>query len=202
MVAFTLLCSSLITVPYARSLEDFGLSFRALEISFQAIQFTEISTAAARAVDKIIRTSSLVGLHIPEVAQAVQNILSTKLDIVDKVCVVEGYTFLVARSIDKHDLPQHVSEIFSAFGVLDLGSLEVEMALEVLKVVYAVGKTLYTTSPGKLSSGVWADGVGREMAEWVRGVVATFSGRFPEDFEVMEVRSLLLHTAKCRSSRI
>jgi hypothetical protein len=155
----------------------------------QAIHFTEISTPAARAVDKIIRTSSLVGLHIPEVAQAVQNILSTQLDIVDKVCVVEGYTFLVARSIDKHDLPQHVSEIFSAFGLLDLGSLEAEMALEVLKVVYAVGKTLYTMSPGKLSSGVWMDGVGCQMAEWVRGVVATFSGRFPEDFEVMEVVS-------------
>jgi len=108
---------------------------------------------------------------------------------VDKVCVVEGYTFLLARSIDKHDLPQHVSDIFSAFGVSDLGSLEVEMVLEVLKVIYAVGKTLYTTSPGKLNSGVWTDGVGREMAEWVRGVVATFSGRFPEDFEVMEVVS-------------
>lgn len=118
-----------------------------------------------------------------------QNILSAELDIVDKVRVVEGYTFLVARSIDKHDLPQHVSEIFSVFGVLDLGSLEAEMALEVLKVVYAVGKTLYTTLPGKLSSGVWMDGVGREMVEWVRGVVATFSGRFPEDFEVMEVVS-------------
>jgi hypothetical protein len=27
------------------------------------------------------------------------------------------------------------------------------------------------------------------MAEWVRGVVASFSGRFPEDFEIMEVVS-------------
>jgi len=103
--------------------------------------------------------------------------------------VVEGYTFLVARSIDIHDLPQHVSEIFSAFGNLDLGSLETEMALEVLKVIYAVGKTLYTTSPGELSTRVWTDGRGREMAEWVREVVASFSGRFPEDFEVMEVVS-------------
>jgi hypothetical protein len=119
----------------------------------------------------------------------VQHLLSTKLDIVDKVCVVEGYTFLVAQSIDKHDLPQHVSEIFSAFGELGLGSCEAGMALEVLKVIYAVGKTLHTTSPGKLTSGVWTDGVGREMAEWVRGVVASFSSRFPEDFEVMEVIS-------------
>jgi hypothetical protein len=85
--------------------------------------------------------------------EAVQNILSAELDIVDKVCVVQGYTFLVARTIDKHDLPQHVSEIFSAFGVLDLGSLEAEMVLEVLKVVYAVGKTLYTTLPGKFKCG-------------------------------------------------
>lgn len=184
--SFHALCV-LIAVPYARSLETLGMSFRALEVSFQAIQLPETSSPAARAVDKIIRTSSLIGLHIPEVAQAVQNLLSTTVDVVDKMYVVEGYTFLVARSIDKDELPQHISVIFSAFRDLDISSCEAGTALEALKVIYGVGKTLHTTSPAKLTLEAWKEGRGREMGEWVRGVVATFAGRFPEDFEIMEV---------------
>jgi hypothetical protein len=184
--SFHALCV-LIAVPYARSLETFGLSFRALEVSFQAIQLPETSSPAARAVDKIIRTSSLIGLHIPEVAHAVQNLLSTTVDVVDKMYVVEGYTFLVAQNVDKEDLPQHISVIFTAFRDLDISSCEVATALEVLKVIYGVGKTLHTTSPAKLTSDAWTEGRGREMGEWVREVVATSAGRFSEDFEITEV---------------
>ena len=101
--------------------------------------------------------------------------------------VVEGYTFLVARSVDKDDLPQHISVIFSPFRPLDLGSSEGPMALELLKTIYGVGKTLYTTSPAKLTSNAWKGGIGRGMADWVREVVAAFANRFPEDFEIMEV---------------
>ena len=147
----------------------------------------EISSPAARAIDKIIRTSSLIGLHITEVAQAVRQLLSSPADIVDTIYVVEGYTFLVARSIDKDEIPQHISVLIEAFGNVDIGSCDSVIALRILKVVFAVGKTLYTTSPGKLESKEWIEGHGREMAEWVRGIVATFSRRFSEDFEVMEV---------------
>ena len=119
----------------------------------------------------------------------------------DKIHVVEGYTFLVAQSIDELDLPQFVSVVFSAFGAIDLDSCEANMALGLLKMIFAVGRTLYTTSPGKLSSGAWTTGRGREITEWVRRTVATFLGRFPEDFEVIEVGPFL-YSAYGRSSRI
>lgn len=147
----------------------------------------EISSPAARAIDKIVRTSSLIRLHIAEVAQAVRQLLSSPVDIVDTIYVVEGYSFLVARTMDKDEISQHVSVIIEAFEHIDVRSCDSVMALRILKVVFAVGKTLYTTSPGKLESKDWIEGHGREMAERVRGIVATFSRRFSEDFEVMEV---------------
>jgi len=174
-------------VPYAKSLESFDLSFRALEICFHGIQMSEMSAPASRAIDKIIRTSSLIRLHITEVAQAVQQLLLSSVDIVDTVHVVEGYTFLVAMSIEKDDIPEHISVLMEAFGNVDINSCDPNLAFRILKVVFAIGKTLYSTAPRKLESKGWTEGYGREMSEWVRGIVAMFCGRFSEDFEIMEV---------------
>lgn len=151
---------------------------------------SEIASAAARAIDKIIRASSLIALHIAEVAQAVRQLLSSPIDIVDKVRVVEGYTFLVSQSINKDEIPQHISNLLEAFGTIDIGSCDSITALMVLKVISAVGKTLYTTSPRKLESQAWTEGHGHEIAEWVRRFIATSSNRFSEDFEIMEVFQL------------
>lgn len=101
--------------------------------------------------------------------------------------MVEGFTFLIAQSIEKESIPQHLASVVSAFEGLDVASCEARLALEALKVCFAVGRTLYTTSPGKLDASVWSVGVGAEMAEWLRSTVAVFSTRFSEDFEVMEV---------------
>lgn len=148
---------------------------------------SEIASSASQAIDKIIRTSPLIGLHISEVALAVQQLLSTPVDIVNKIRVVEGYTFLIARSVDEDEIPQHIASLIEPFGSVDIGSCDTVMALNILKIVYAIGKTLYTTSPSKLDSNKWAGGQGREMVEWVRSIVVVFSRRFSEDFEIMEV---------------
>jgi hypothetical protein len=176
-----------VLVPYAKSLELLGFSFRALEISFQGIQMSEIASPASQAIDKIMRTSPLIGLHILKVGQAVQQLLSTPVDIVCQIRVVEGYMFLIAQSIDEDEIPQHIAYLIEAFGNVDIGSCDPVIALNILKIVCAVGKTLYTTSPSKMDSNKWMGGQGREMAEWVRGIVIVFSRRFSEDFEIMEV---------------
>jgi hypothetical protein len=169
----------------------FGLSFKALEVSFQAITISSISTAAARAIDKLIRSSAMISLRLQEIAQAIHQLLSSPVEISDKVIIVEGYTFLVAQNVDKDSIPEHIWPIFQAVANLDVGSCDSGMALEALKVCFAVGRTLHATSPGKLDA--WNEGIGLEMAHWMGRSVAVFSRRFPEDFEVMEV---FLH---CRS---
>lgn len=176
-------------VPYAKSLELHGLTFKALEICFQGVQIPEISSAAARGIDKIIRSSSSVGLHAMEVTQATRNLVSAPGKIEDKICVVEGYTFFVTQNMDKDEISQYVSYLIEAFDNIDFTSCDSEMALQVLKIVYSIGKTLYTTSPGKLASEAWTTGRGRDMAEWVRRIIITLSRRFPDDFEIMEVTS-------------
>lgn len=123
-------------------------------------------------------------------AYAIHQLVSSRVEISDKVCVVEGLTFLVAQSIEKEAIPQHLAPVVSVFEGLDVGGCEAPLALEALKICFAVGRTLYTTSPGKLDAGVWNVGIGAEMAEWTRRTVALFSRRFVEDFEVMEVISL------------
>jgi hypothetical protein len=143
----------------------------------------------------------LIGLHIPEVAQLVRRLLLSPVDIVDQIYVVEGYTFLVSQRIHKDEIAQHVSIIIDAFGNVDFESCDSGTALNVLKVVFAVGKTLYTTAPGNLNSKAWTEGHGREMVEWVRITVATFSRRFSEDFEIMEA-FLIVSQANDRSSQI
>ena len=188
-----MLSSSLLKlVSYARAIENFGLSFRALETAFQAIQISEISSAAAHAIDKIIRASSLIGSHIPDVAQAVRQLVSSPAYIVDKVRVVEGFTFLISRNIDKEKIPGHCSAIFDVLDTIDIRSCNSDTALETLKIVFAVGKTLYTTSPEKSEAKVWKEGQGRQMAEWVRQTCAIFADRFNQDFEIMEVLKLLI----------
>jgi hypothetical protein len=177
-------------VPYAKSLEVFELSFKALEFSFRAITIPTLSHSAARVIDKLIRSSPTIALRLEEVAYAIHQLLSSPVEISDKVCVVEGLTFLVAQSIEKEAIPQHLAPVVSAFEGLDVGGCEAPLALEALKVCLAVGRTLYTTSPAKLDASVWNAGIGAEMAEWMRRTVAVFSRRFVEDFEVMEVFSL------------
>jgi hypothetical protein len=174
-------------VSYAKSLELLGLSSRALTFSFHAIQRSEISIAASRAIDKLIRTGTIAGEDFLLLTTAVYHLLSQPIDIVSKTCVVEGYTFLIAQNSDKDQLPQHLSAIMEALGIVDVEQCDSSTALYVLKIIFAVGKTLYTTAPRKLSAPTWIEGDGRKMAEWVRGTIATFSQRFPEDFEVMEV---------------
>lgn len=174
-------------VPYAKSLEMFGLSFKALEVSFQAITIPSISHSAARSIDKLIRSSALIALHPEEIAQAIHQLISSRVEISDKVVIVEGYTFLVAQSLGKEEIPRHISPVFQAFANLDLESCDSALALEALKVCFAVGRTLYTTAPGKVDALAWTDGVGLEMVDWVGRSVAMFSRRFPEDFEVIEV---------------
>ena len=85
------------------------------------------------------------------------------------------------------EIPFNRFPLMEAFGNVDTSLCDSIMAFRILKVVFAVGKTLYTTSPGKLESKEWTEGHGREMSEWVRGIVAMFWGRFSEDFEIMEV---------------
>jgi len=120
---------------------------------------------------------------------------------VDTICVVKGYTFLVARSVERDEIPRYISIIIEAFGDIDYNSCDSGTASKVLKVVFSVGNTLYTTSPGKLKSKVWTEGQGRDMATWVKRVVCVFSRRFQEDFEVMEV-CLYISVAKDRSLQI
>jgi len=173
-------------VPYATSLETFGLSFKALEVSFQAITISSISTSAAHAIDKLIRTSTMIALHVEQIAQAINQLLPTHIEISDKVCIVEGYTFLVAQRVDKEDVPRHVSPVFQAFANLDIDSCTSGVALEALKIYFAVGRSLYTASPGELGARAWTEGVGLDMANRIGKSVATFSRRFSEDFEVIE----------------
>jgi hypothetical protein len=172
---------------YSQSLESLGLSFRALETSLREIHVPQISTSASRAIDKILRTSALVTSHLSDIAQAIRHILRVSVEIADKIRVVEGYTALVAQSVDEEQIPQNISVILEAFGSVDTGSCDCDEALEVLKVISAIGKKLYVTSPGKLQVKAWTEGNGREMAEWVRDLVSNFSRRFAEVFEVMEV---------------
>jgi len=176
-------------VPYAQSLEMFELSFKALEVSFQAITISSISTSAAHAIDKLIRTSTMIALHVEQIAQAINQLLSTHVEISDKVCILEGYTFLVAQTVDKEDVARHISPVFQAFANLEIGSCTSGVAVEALKICFAVGRSLYTTAPGELDTRAWTEGVGLEMVNWMGRSVATFSRRFSEDFEVMEAFS-------------
>ena len=130
-----------------------------------------------------------------------RQLLASSVDVVDTICVVEGYTFLVARSMERDEIPGHISIIIEAFGDIDYNSCDSGTASKILKVVFAVGNTLHTTSPGKLESKEWTEGQGREMATWVKRVVGVFSRRFQEDFEVMEVY-LCISVAKDRSLQI
>jgi hypothetical protein len=164
-------------VPYARSVEVLGLSFDALVMSFQDILLPGTSSAAARAIDKILRASVSIKSHISQILQAVRKLLTQPVNIVDKVKVLEGYAFLVARSFPE-EIYLHLSFIMEALQVVD--ACDSVMALEVLKIVFAVGKTLYTMSPAESNDA-------HEMAHQIRETVAKFARRFGEDFEVIEV---------------
>jgi len=169
------------------------LSLSALDISFQSIHVPAMSSAAARAINKIIRTSSLIKSHIAEVLQAVRQLLTQPVEIVDKIMVVEGYTFLIAQSVPAEDEVRFLSfiiiEALKGVEFSDPNSFCVDsnIALQVLKIIFAVGKTLYTTAPAKLNELAWREGDGSELADRVRKAVVLFWGLFGEDFEVMEV---------------
>lgn len=100
---------------------------------------------------------------------------------------MEGFTFIIAQKIDKEEIPRHISIIVDVFGNVDIGLCDPAVALEMMKIIFAVGKTLYTTSPQKLDTKAWTEGDGLQMVEWVRRTSAVFARRFVGDFEIMEV---------------
>lgn len=180
-------------VPYAKSLEKLGLSFRALALCFQYIHVPEIATAAANAISKIIQSSALIALHIPEVAQEVRRLIVSQVNIFEKTRVVEGYTFLAVLNSDKEDVPSNIRILIEAFEDVNIETCDSTQALDILKIGLAIGKTLYTTAPAKLDAIAWKQGEGKKMGEWFRRVVATFSQRFGDDFEIMEAITEILH---------
>jgi hypothetical protein len=175
------------TEPYAKSLENLGLSFRAFEIAFREIQIPELASAAARAINQIIRTSALIRLHVPEVTHAIREILSGQIDIVEKIRVLEGYVYLIAQSVDAQHIPDSVSNILGAFANVDIHACDPGMALDMLKVVFTIGKTLHSFAPSKLSSQAWSEGPGRDLASRTRDLITASSQRFSDSFEILEV---------------
>jgi len=100
---------------------------------------------------------------------------------------VEGFAFIIAQKTDKEEIPRHISIIIDVFCNVNIGLCDPAVALEMMKIIFAVGKTLYTTSPQKLDTKAWAERDGRRMVEWVRQTSAVFARRFIGDFEIMEV---------------
>ena len=147
----------------------------------------ELSLAAARAIDEIFRTSSAVASHIPEVTLEVRRLYTEPVDMVDRIFVLQGYTCLLARSLAADETVINLGVILDSIFTVDFDTCDVLTALVVLKAVFAIGKGLYSTAPGKLEAKTWIEGDGRILSEKVRMTVSAFAQRFDKDFEVMEV---------------
>jgi len=177
-------------VPYSRSLELFDLSLRALQACSAATQVPDLSASAARAINKIVRSLRIDELPLTDLVNGLLYLLTGNIDIVHKLTIVEGYTFLFASRLDKEAIPSLISSILEPIVSVNVQHCDSAVALSVLKIVFTVGKTLYTTAPGKLEADSWINGKGKEMSEWVRFNVKVFVHRFADDFEVMEVSSI------------
>jgi hypothetical protein len=154
------------------------------------ILMPELSLSAARAIDEIFRTSSAITSHIPEVTLEVRRLYTKPVDIVDRIFVLQGYTCLLARSLTADETVTNLGVIIAAIFTVDFDTCDAVTALVVLKAVFAIGKELYSTAPGKLEAKTWIEGDGRILSEKVRMAVSAFAPRFDKDFEVMEVSSL------------
>jgi hypothetical protein len=147
----------------------------------------ELSLSAARAIDEIFRTSSAITSHIPEVTLEVRRLYIEPVDIVDRIFVLKGYTCLLVRSLTTDETVTNLGVILDAIFMVDFDTCDALTALVVLKAVFAIGKELYSTAPGKLEAKTWTEGDGRILSEKVRMAVSAFAPRFDKDFEVMEV---------------
>jgi hypothetical protein len=150
----------------------------------------DLSLAAARAIEEIFRTSSTVASHIPEVTLEVRRLYTEPVDIVDRIFVLQGYTCLLARSLAADETVINLGVILDSIFNVDFDTCDVFTGLVVLKAVFAIGKGLYITAPGKLEAKTWLEGDGRVLSEKVRMAVSAFAQRFDKDFEVMEVFTL------------
>jgi hypothetical protein len=126
-------------------------------------------------------------LHIDEVAQEIRRVIASDIDIFNKIRVVEGYTFWTGINTPKEDISSKIGILIEAFGDIDVDSCDSAAATNILKLGFAIGKTLSTTVPAKLDAAAWKQGAGKELTDWFRRAVATFSRRFGDDFEIMEV---------------
>jgi hypothetical protein len=127
---------------------------------------------------------------VPEVTQAIRQILvSGQVEIVDKIRVVEGYTYLIAQRVETEHIPENIGNIVRIFGSVDGDVCDPVMALQILKIVFAIIKSLHSYAPSKLSSPAWEESPGRDLAEWMRDLFIIFSQRFSDSFEIMEVIS-------------
>lgn len=185
----SVLCSlkELITVSYSTSLEKLELSFRALAFCFKSINIPATATTAANAISEIMRISNLIISHIDEVAQQIRQVIASDVDIFDKIRVVEGYVSFAGMVTPEEEIPSKIGILIEAFGVINLDACDSTAASNILKLVFAISKALSTTVPAKLRATAWRQGAGKEMKDWFRRVVATFSRRFGDDFETMEV---------------
>jgi len=174
-------------VPYSKSLEIYDLSRRAYSICLVACRIPKLSSAAACALNKIVKTLRIEELPIDELIEDLHILLLNDIDIVEKLIALEGYIFLFASRLDKEIIPGVISSILRPMLSIDVQHCDSIGALNVLKIVFAIGKTLYTTAPGKLDADSWIHGEGRKMMEGVRFLVKMFVNRFGEEFEVMEV---------------
>lgn len=113
--------------------------------------------------------------------------IASDVDIFNKIRVVEGYTFWTGINTPKEDISSKIGILIEAFGDIDVDSCDSAAATNILKLGFAIGKTLSTTVPAKLDAAAWKQGAGKELTDWFRRAVATFSRRFGDDFEIMEV---------------
>jgi hypothetical protein len=174
-------------VPYSKSLEVFDLCNRAYFICLLACQTPELSSAAARALNKIVRTIRTEEIPLEELMNGLRALLEGNMDIVEKLTILDGYIFLFASKSDKEDIPLIISTVLDPIVTVGVQHCDSVTALNISKVVFAIGKALYTTAPGKLGADSWTRGEGRAITDWVRMMVGVFVDRFGNDFEIMEV---------------
>ena len=175
-----------VVVSCPRQLDITSFLGRALEISFGSLYLPYISALAAKAIDKLTG-SNTIGFHLDWVGKSVHQLLLSSVEIALKVQVVRSYTRVVAVCTLEERLPGRIADLLDGFPGIDFRSCDPRTALDALKIVSVVGKTLQVRAP-RLRSPVWEEGVGLEMQLWVKSVVVTCFQRFHLEYEFMEVR--------------
>lgn len=151
------------------------------------ISVPELSVSSSRAIDEIFRTSTTVTSNIADITLEVRKLFIIPTNIEDIISVLQGYTYLIAKNLTAEETVGNLGFVMDAIFRWDVDTCDSLTALAVLKALFAIGKDLYSTAPGKLEAATWTDGDGRVLSEKVRMTVAVLSSRFAEDFEVMEV---------------